>query len=83
MTAPKSTVWDLSPHTKAKHGILKRYLQAWTPVLSLGGFPDIIYIAGFAGPGRYSKGEDGSPVIALREALAHKVPASTRLFFFL
>ena len=81
MAAPNTTVWDLSPHTRAKHEILRRYLQAWTPILSHGGFPDIIYIDGFAGPGRYSKGEDGSPIIALRAALDQSIPSSTRLFF--
>ena len=44
MTAPKTTVWELEPHTRAKHAILRRYLQAWTPILSLGGFPQIAYI---------------------------------------
>ena len=69
MTAPKTTTWDIEPHTRAKHAILQRYLQAWTAILASGGFPEILYIDGFAGPGRYSKGEDGSPVIALRAAL--------------
>jgi three-Cys-motif partner protein len=81
LAAPKTTVWDLSPHTRAKHEILRRYLQAWTPILSHGGFPDIIYIDGFAGPGRYSQGEDGSPIIALRAALDQSIPSSTRVFF--
>ena len=69
MAAPRTTVWDLEPHTRAKHEILRRYLQAWTPILTQGGFREIMYVDGFAGPGRYSKGEDGSPVIALRVAL--------------
>jgi three-Cys-motif partner protein len=81
VAAPKTTIWDLSPHTRAKHEILRRYLQAWTPILSHGGFPDIIYIDGFAGPGRYSQGEDGSPIIALRAALDQSIPSSTRVFF--
>ncbi len=81
MAAPKTTIWELSSHTRAKHEILRRYLQAWTPILSHGGFPDIIYIDGFAGPGRYSEGEDGSPIIALRAALDQSIPSSTRLFF--
>jgi three-Cys-motif partner protein len=79
--APKTTVWELAPHTCAKHEILRRYLQAWTPILSHGGFPEIVYIDGFAGPGRYSKGEDGSPIIALKAALEQNIPESTRLFF--
>ena len=83
MAAPRTTVWDLEPHTRAKHDILRRYLQAWTPILSLGGFPEIFYIDGFAGPGRYSKGEDGSPIIALRAALDQtvKIKAKVRLLF--
>lgn len=31
----------------------------------------MVYIDGFAGPGVYSRGEDGSPVIALKSALEH------------
>lgn len=31
----------------------------------------IVYIDGFAGPGRYSQGEDGSPIIALKALLDH------------
>lgn len=72
MAAPKTTIWALEPHTRAKHEILRRYLQAWVPILTQGGFPRVLYIDGFAGPGRYSKGEDGSPIIALRAALEHK-----------
>ena len=69
MAAPTKTIWDLEPHTRAKHEILRRYMQAWMPILSQGGFPKFVYIDGFAGPGRYSKGEDGSPIIALKVAL--------------
>jgi three-Cys-motif partner protein len=72
MGAPRTTTWDLEPHTRAKHEILRRYLQAWTPILSMGGFKQLIYVDGFAGPGRYANGEDGSPVIALKAALAHR-----------
>ncbi len=32
----------------------------------------IVYIDGFAGPGRYSAGEEGSPLIALRALLEHR-----------
>ena len=71
MAAPTTTIWDLEPHSRAKHAILKRYLQAWVPILSSSGFPELVYIDGFAGPGRYSQGEEGSPVIALKAALGH------------
>lgn len=62
------TVWPLEPHTRAKHEILRRYLDAWFPILSSGGFPKVLYVDGFAGPGIYSGGEIGSPIIALQAA---------------
>lgn len=81
MAAPRTTVWDLEPRTRAKHEILKRYLQAWVPILSLGRFPEIVYVDGFAGPGRYSKGEPGSPVIALRAAINQRVGIEAKVGF--
>lgn len=81
MAAPKSTVWPLEPHTRAKHEILRLYLEAWAPILSLGGFPTIAYVDGFAGPGIYSGGEDGSPVIALKVALQHESKIKGNLLF--
>ncbi len=66
----RTTRWELPPHTKIKHEILKRYLDAWLPILgSWAG--RIVFIDGFAGPGRYSGGEPGSPVIALQALLNH------------
>jgi len=70
MAKDLGTVWDLEPHTAAKHAILRRYLQAWIPILS-SAHDRVVYIDGFAGPGVYSRGEDGSPVIALKSALEH------------
>lgn len=84
MAAPKTTTWCLEPHTRAKHEILRRYLEAWTPILSLGGSKQLIYVDGFAGPGRYDGGEEGSPLIALRAALAHRERiAATVSFLFI
>jgi three-Cys-motif partner protein len=57
--------WDLSLHTAAKHHVLERYLQAWWPIM-LNSMPRVTYVEGFAGPGVYTKGEPGSPIIALR-----------------
>ncbi len=67
MAKKLGTVWELDPHTAAKHAILGRYLQAWLPILSRGN-ERVLYLDGFAGPGIYSKGEPGSPIIALRTA---------------
>lgn len=83
MAAPKTTVWDLEPHTRAKHEVLSRYLHAWFPILGMSAFPQVVYIDGFAGPGRYSNGEDGSPVIALKAALeyADRITGDTVFLF--
>ena len=81
MAAPRTIVWDLEPHTQAKHEILKRYLEAWIPILTQSGFPEIMYVDGCAGPGRYSKGEDGSPIIALRIAFQRPTFVRTRIRF--
>lgn len=67
----KETTWPITPHTKAKHQILEEYLKAWFPIL-LRWQKRVIYLDGFAGPGIYSGGEEGSPIIALRTALTHK-----------
>lgn len=69
----KSTVWQLEPHTRAKHQILRRYLAAWFPIM--GKFNKrIVFIDGFAGPGAYANGEDGSPIVALNTATQHSNP---------
>ena len=71
MAVPKETVWKINPHTQAKHEILRRYLGAWFPILNR--YNDrIVYIDGFAGPGRYKGGELGSPLVALNVALMHR-----------
>lgn len=83
LAAPATTIWDLEPHSRAKHEILKRYMQAWMAILGQSGYPELVYIDGFAGPGRYSKGEDGSPIIALKVALEHQaLIGSTITFLF-
>ena len=81
MAPPTETVWDLEPHTRAKHEILKRYLQAWIPILTQSRFPEVMYVDGFAGPGRYSQGEVGSPVIALQVALEQRAQIKATLQF--
>lgn len=84
------TIWEAEPHTFAKHAILKRYLDAWLPILTrqstgvaVRSKRQILYIDGFAGPGKYLGGEAGSPVIALTAALEHtaKFPTPVRMVF--
>ncbi len=70
MSPPKDTVWKLEPHTIGKHLVLRAYLNAWIPILSKWN-QRILFIDAFAGPGVYEKGEDGSPVIALKALIEH------------
>ncbi|MCP4415163.1 MAG: three-Cys-motif partner protein TcmP [Chloroflexi bacterium] len=83
MAKPKNTIWKMEPHTRAKHEILRRYLGAWFPIL--GKYYDrIVYIDGFCGPGRYEGGEDGSPIIALKEAIKQRsLQNNNPVFFFI
>src|SRR5438445_12315710 len=81
MAAPRQTIWELEAHTRAKHEILRRYLQAWMPILSQGRFPEMLYIDGFAGPGQYEGGEAGSPIIALDTALGFKPALRAKVHF--
>ncbi|CAM3901227.1 three-Cys-motif partner protein TcmP [Alicyclobacillus pomorum] len=62
------TIWTLEPHTLAKHIILRNYLRAWFPIMGKWN-QRILFIDGYAGPGVYDQGEDGSPVIVLKEAM--------------
>lgn len=65
MPTNDSTIWELKPHSKAKHEILKKYLQAWFPIIGKYN-PEVTFIDGYCGPGRYKEGEAGSPIIALQ-----------------
>ena len=64
------TLWPLGPHTPGKHAVLRHYLNAWIPILG-SSRERIVFIDGFAGPGRYEGGEEGSPVIALKTLRDH------------
>jgi len=66
----QEVVWQIDPHTRAKHRILQRYLQAWLPIMSSRN-ERLVVVDGFAGPGVYKGGEPGSPIIALNAFLEH------------
>ena len=55
--------WSYTEHTKVKHEILSKYLGAWARIL--GKFYKLNIFDCFAGRGRYSGGEDGSPLIII------------------
>jgi len=84
MAVPKETLWEIEPHTLAKHEILRRYLGAWFPILTTYN-QRILYVDGFCGPGRYKGGEFGSPILAVREALKHstRLNGNKVLFYFM
>lgn len=66
----KNTIWELDSHSVGKHIVLKGYLDAWFPIMgSQSG--RILFIDGYAGPGIYTGGEEGSPLIAIRAYKEH------------
>ena len=67
---PNNTLWPLDPHTHGKHLVLEDYMKAWLPIMTRWN-SKVLFIDGFAGPGKYAKGEDGSPVIALKALTNH------------
>ena len=67
---PTSTIWRLDDHTVGKHRVLQRYLEAWLPIM-LRSNEKVLFVDAFAGPGEYTNGEKGSPVIALEAFLSH------------
>ncbi|MER7167849.1 three-Cys-motif partner protein TcmP [Micromonospora sp. NPDC000207] len=83
MSVGGTVPWPCAPHTVVKHDIYQRYLERWFPILLQGPrrYSSVTYAEGFSGPGIYSGGEDGSPVIAIR-ALVTKVPPATGVVRF-
>ena len=74
---PRTTTWPLEAHTRGKHMVLQHYMGAWLPILtSWSG--RVLFIDAFAGPGEYSRGEPGSPVIALRALIDHRAQNQIR-----
>jgi three-Cys-motif partner protein len=82
---PSTTLWPLERHTEAKHRVLKRYLQAWLPIVVDVRGDEMWLVDGFAGPGEYSGGQPGSPIHMLDAYLEHKardrIDAKKRLRF--
>jgi three-Cys-motif partner protein len=68
------TTWPADAHTLTKHQILKNYFEAWAPILAHAkgvASPELLFVDGFAGPGQYSTGEPGSPIVAINAILDH------------
>jgi three-Cys-motif partner protein len=79
------TLWQRGAHTEGKHLVLRKYLNGWLPILgSWNG--RILFVDGFAGPGEYADGEDGSPILALKALIEHahrRVIAANVVFLFI
>lgn len=77
-----TTIWKIEPHTEAKHAILRKYLDAWLPIITRWN-GRVLYIDGFAGPGEYTGGKDGSPIIAIKAVLEHrtKIMSQIKMYF--
>lgn len=83
MAAPKGTLWPRQAHTEGKHLVLAHYLNAWFPILGQGGWNRrIVFVDGFAGPGEYEDGEEGSPVVAMRVLAEHSAKIKAEVVFF-
>ena len=74
---PRTTTWPLEPHTVGKHKVLEGYMQAWLPIMTITN-DRVLFVDAFAGPGEYSKGEPGSPVIALDAFISHRARGKMR-----
>lgn len=72
MAAPRTTLWPRDEHTEGKHLVLASYLKAWFPILGMGDRNKrILFVDGFAGPGEYEGGHEGSPLVAMRVLADH------------
>ncbi len=78
MSKIKSTIWPIEPHTEIKHAILRKYLDAWLPIMARWN-GRILFIDGFACPGEYIGGKDGSPIIAIKAVLEHKASIKSEI----
>jgi three-Cys-motif partner protein len=85
MAAPTGVLWERDQHTKAKHDMVGRYLDSWFPIIAkTWSSTGATYVDAFAGPGEYSNGGWGSPIIALRAATRADVaehPTDIRMVF--
>lgn len=81
MATKQETLWKLEPHTLGKHLVLRAYLDAWLPILG-SAHARVLFIDGFAGPGEYAGGEEGSPQIAIRALADHSAKINTEVVYY-
>ena len=87
MSSVDDKYWaDYDGLQNGKHQLLRKYLGGWFPILARWQ-GRVLYIDCNAGRGRHETGHEGSPVLALRLLLEHKMRArilsSTEVHFYL
>lgn len=70
--APNSVRWRRPAHTAAKHELVRGYLKAWLSIMGRSDNTAVLIVDGFAGPGRHTGGEPGSPLVILETFLNHR-----------
>ena len=64
MHAPRTTLWPITELVPTKHAILRGYLEWWLPTM-IQQHQRVRIFDGFAGPGEYQGGEEGSPQVII------------------
>lgn len=77
---PTEIPWDIEDHTRIKHRILEKYINAWFPILNRYN-NRVVFVDGFCGPGDYKCGAPGSPLIALRAFRDHRATDKMKATF--
>jgi three-Cys-motif partner protein len=70
MPPPTGTLWRSEPRTLLKHQVYRWYLHCWMGKICQK-FPAASIVDGFAGPGFYEDGPDGSPVVIANTYIEH------------
>ena len=61
---PPEKLPEYEPHHRAKHELLRRYMDVWLPKLGFS-YGQVALVDGFASAGRYRDGQRGSPLVML------------------
>lgn len=70
----QETTWPSDPHTMVKHLVYRHYLECWMAKICQR-FPRSVIVDAFSGPGLYSDGPAGSPLLAAKTFLTHSAYA--------
>ena len=78
MGQPTDTLWNSQPRTLLKHQVYRQYLHCWMAKICQK-FRNSAIVDGFAGPGIYLDGPDGSSAVIAKTFLEHSRLASFNL----